>query len=248
MSAACSASRRARAATARSSGRTTATINCRRSAGSPSYNLTLAAAAPDGSAPARLYAAGGGGKLLMRDAPDASDGTVQTAVFYGADVYAARRRAVRRHRQDQHADHRRFAAERVLRLPGDRRQPGRSHQRHRPRGRRRSGHLDRRQRRGRRSRDRQGGDQQRAGPVGRRADAVRRGQRARQLRVGQAGLPARARQPDAGDQGRARCSSIPPPERPRSSPTTPPPHRRSAPTATSTSASWRARATTTADG
>ncbi len=55
----------------------------------PGYNLTLAAAAPDGSAPARLYAAGGGGKLLMRDAPDASDGTMQNAVFYGADIYAA---------------------------------------------------------------------------------------------------------------------------------------------------------------
>jgi hypothetical protein len=54
----------------------------------PSYNLSLAAAAPDGSAPARLYAAGGGGKLLMRDAPDAPDGTMQTAVFYGADIYA----------------------------------------------------------------------------------------------------------------------------------------------------------------
>jgi hypothetical protein len=55
----------------------------------PSYNLSLAAGAPDGSAPARLYAAGGGGKLLIRDAPDASDGTMQTAVFYGADTYAA---------------------------------------------------------------------------------------------------------------------------------------------------------------
>ena len=54
----------------------------------PSYNLSLAAAASDGSAPARLYAAGGGGKLLMRDAPDAPDGTMQTAVFYGADIYA----------------------------------------------------------------------------------------------------------------------------------------------------------------
>lgn len=54
----------------------------------PSYNLSLAAAAPDGSAPARLYAAGGGGKLLMRDAPDAPDGSMQTAVFYGADIYA----------------------------------------------------------------------------------------------------------------------------------------------------------------
>ncbi len=55
----------------------------------PAYDLTLAAAAADGSAPARLYAAGAGGKLLMRDAPDQSDGTFQTAVFYGAAAYAA---------------------------------------------------------------------------------------------------------------------------------------------------------------
>jgi hypothetical protein len=55
----------------------------------PAYDLTLAAAAADGSAPARLYAAGAGGKLLMRDAPDQSDGMFQTAVFYGAAAYAA---------------------------------------------------------------------------------------------------------------------------------------------------------------
>ncbi len=55
----------------------------------PSYNLSLAAAAPDGSAPARLYAAGAGGKLLVRDAPDASAGTIQSVVFYGADAYSA---------------------------------------------------------------------------------------------------------------------------------------------------------------
>ncbi len=54
----------------------------------PSYNLSLAAAAADGSAPARLYAAGSGGKLLMRDAPDTSVGTMQTAVFYGGDSYS----------------------------------------------------------------------------------------------------------------------------------------------------------------
>jgi len=48
----------------------------------PSYNLTL-------SATGRVHAPGAGGKLLLRDAPDASGGTIQTAVFYGADVYAA---------------------------------------------------------------------------------------------------------------------------------------------------------------
>ncbi len=55
----------------------------------PAYSLSLSAAAPDGSAPARLYAAGAGGKLLTRDAPDSSEGTVQTTVFYGADAYTA---------------------------------------------------------------------------------------------------------------------------------------------------------------
>lgn len=48
----------------------------------PGYNLTLSAAG-------RLYAPGAGGKLLLRDAPDASAGAIQTAVFYGADAYAA---------------------------------------------------------------------------------------------------------------------------------------------------------------
>jgi hypothetical protein len=48
----------------------------------PGYNLTL-------SATGRLYAPGAGGKLLWRDAPDSSTGEIQTAVFYGADVYAA---------------------------------------------------------------------------------------------------------------------------------------------------------------
>jgi hypothetical protein len=48
----------------------------------PSYNVSL-------SATGRVYAPGAGGKLWMRDAPDDSTGTIQTAVFYGADVYAA---------------------------------------------------------------------------------------------------------------------------------------------------------------
>jgi hypothetical protein len=48
----------------------------------PSYNVTL-------SATGLVYAPASGGKLWMRDAPDASTGTMQTAVFYGADTYAA---------------------------------------------------------------------------------------------------------------------------------------------------------------
>ena len=48
----------------------------------PSYNLSLS---PTG----RLHAPEAGGKLWLRDAPDASTGTIQTAVFYGADAYAA---------------------------------------------------------------------------------------------------------------------------------------------------------------
>jgi hypothetical protein len=47
----------------------------------PSYNLTL-------TANGRLYAPGAGGKLLYRDDVDSAAGTVQTAVFYGASVYA----------------------------------------------------------------------------------------------------------------------------------------------------------------
>jgi hypothetical protein len=47
-----------------------------------SYNLSL-------SATGRLHAPGAGGKLWLRDAPDASTGTSQTAVFFGADAYAA---------------------------------------------------------------------------------------------------------------------------------------------------------------
>ena len=48
----------------------------------PSYNLSLSTAG-------RLYAPGAGGKLLLRDAPDASAGTTQTATFYGDAAYAA---------------------------------------------------------------------------------------------------------------------------------------------------------------
>jgi hypothetical protein len=47
-----------------------------------SYNLSL-------SATGRLHAPGVAGKLWMRDAPDARTGTIQTAVFYGADAHAA---------------------------------------------------------------------------------------------------------------------------------------------------------------
>jgi hypothetical protein len=48
----------------------------------PSYNLSLSTAG-------RLYAPRAGGKLLVRDEPDTSGGTITTAIFYGADTYAA---------------------------------------------------------------------------------------------------------------------------------------------------------------
>ena len=47
----------------------------------PSYNLALTVAN-------RLYAPGAGGKLLVMDDADAAGGTLQSAVFYGATVYA----------------------------------------------------------------------------------------------------------------------------------------------------------------
>src|SRR5664280_1488974 len=47
----------------------------------PSYNLALTVAN-------RLYAPGAGGKLLVKDDADAAGGTLQSAVFYGASVYA----------------------------------------------------------------------------------------------------------------------------------------------------------------
>jgi hypothetical protein len=47
----------------------------------PSFNLTL-------TANSRVYAPGAGGKLYYRDDVDSINGTVQTAVFYGANVYA----------------------------------------------------------------------------------------------------------------------------------------------------------------
>ncbi|HEU4590039.1 MAG TPA: hypothetical protein VFS13_03950 [Steroidobacteraceae bacterium] len=50
----------------------------------PSFNLTL-------TANGRVYAPGAGGKIYFRDNVDSLTGTVQTAVFYGANVYAAAR-------------------------------------------------------------------------------------------------------------------------------------------------------------
>ena len=52
----------------------------------PSYNLTLT----PGN---RLYAPGSGGRLLFRDNPDTGAVALQSAVFYGAAVYAAARAA-----------------------------------------------------------------------------------------------------------------------------------------------------------
>jgi len=47
----------------------------------PSFNLTI-------TANNRVYAPGAGGKLYYRDNVDSASGTLQTAVFYGASVYA----------------------------------------------------------------------------------------------------------------------------------------------------------------
>lgn len=47
----------------------------------PSFNVALSGS--------RLYMPGAGGKLLYRDAVDSATGTIQTAVFYGANVYTA---------------------------------------------------------------------------------------------------------------------------------------------------------------
>ena len=48
----------------------------------PSYNLALATGN-------RLYAPGAGGKLLLKSDADSPNGTLQTAVFFGAAAYAA---------------------------------------------------------------------------------------------------------------------------------------------------------------
>jgi len=50
----------------------------------PSFNIAVTAGN-------RVYAPGAGGKLFFRDDVDAPSGAIQTAVFYGADVYAAAR-------------------------------------------------------------------------------------------------------------------------------------------------------------
>jgi hypothetical protein len=52
----------------------------------PSFNLALTAGN-------RVYAPGAGGKLFFRDDADSAAGATATAVFYGADVYAAARAA-----------------------------------------------------------------------------------------------------------------------------------------------------------
>ncbi len=50
----------------------------------PSFNLTL-------TANSRVYAPGSGGKVYFRDNVDSATGTVQSAVFYGDNVYAGAR-------------------------------------------------------------------------------------------------------------------------------------------------------------
>ncbi|MEQ1517951.1 MAG: hypothetical protein ABL931_15840 [Usitatibacteraceae bacterium] len=50
----------------------------------PSYNLTLTTGN-------RVYAPGAGGKLIFRDDVDSAAGAMQSAVFYGADLYNAAR-------------------------------------------------------------------------------------------------------------------------------------------------------------
>jgi len=52
----------------------------------PSYNAVL-------SSNSRVYFAGSGGKLFYRDGADSAQGTVQTAVFYGAGAYGANKAA-----------------------------------------------------------------------------------------------------------------------------------------------------------
>ncbi len=54
----------------------------------PSFNAVLAPGATDG-APQRLLIPTSGGRLLVRDAPDATAGTISTLVFYGTATYAA---------------------------------------------------------------------------------------------------------------------------------------------------------------
>ena len=115
-----------RARPARSCGRRPPTTSRRRTTGCRRYNVLLT---PQG----RLYAPGAGGKLLVRADADAASGTFATHVFYGAAAYNANPAAFDGTRVHQHAAHRRCAGQRLLRLPRDRREPGRAGQRHRAR-------------------------------------------------------------------------------------------------------------------
>ena len=144
---------------------------------------------------------------------------------------------VRRERLRQHADHRRFAGQRLLRLRRHRSESCRARQRHRARRRERGRHVGLGELHRRRCRDREGRDEQRAGAFDRRHDGLRRGQHRGGGRKRAGRLPRRTRQRDVRGEG-ADCAQRPlDRSAPRSSATTPAPRRPSAPTATSTTAS-----------
>ena len=205
----------------------------------PSYNLAL-------TPRNRLYAPGAGGKLLIKDDADAAGGTLRH------DRLLRRRRVhrhagrLRRQRLHQHADHgrcRRATSSSASSSPA--RNPAGLVSGIARVGADGTGSWVVGRGRRRRRRDRQGGDEQRAGAVDRREHAVRRGQQRAGRRLGARRLSARARQHDARDARARRCCSTRAPARVRASATTRPRRRRSAPTATSSSACSRARSART---
>ena len=198
----------------------------------PSYNLALTTGN-------RLYAPGAGGKLIVKDDADAAAGAPRSVVFYGAAAYNAAPAT--------------FDASVFINTPltvdaqgnvffgfvvtGA--NPAGLVERHRTRRRERHRQLGvGRPARGRR-RDRQGRDEQRARALARRPDALRRGEHRACRRRHPVGLPACARQRDAGAEEPGAARRPRRTGRPRASATTRPRRRRSAPTATSTSACSR---------
>ena len=142
----------------------------------PSYNVALTTGN-------RLFAPAIGGKLLVKDDADASGGTLRTLVFYGADAYNSAPATF---------DATVFVntpitvdtqGNVVLRLLRRRRESARAGERRRARRGRRHGPVARRERRRRRPDGRQGRDEQRAGTLARRGDALRRRQRQARLRA-----------------------------------------------------------------